>query len=344
MTDWTRRLTVARPLAALAAIIAIVSGLGFAGSPVVARQTSLMLVHMAIVVGLYIFVGNSGVLSFGHISFVAIGAYATAIMTVSAVQKDVLLPRLPDYLRHLEVPAPLALVVAGALAAVIAVVMAFPLMRLSGIAASIAMFALLLIVNNVAVNWTAVTRGDATMIGVPRVVDDWVLAGIVVAIVAVAFAYQLSPWGMRLRASRDDELAAVGIGVRVVRERRVAMLLSAFVVGVGGYLYAQFQGAFSPDAFYVSFTFLTIAMLVVGGLNTLSGAVIGTIALSALSEMLRRVEEGVRVVGVEIPSRPGLQQLGLAVVLLLTLVLLPRGLTRGREIFATGRARQGDVT
>src|SRR5205807_2137556 len=88
----------------------------------------------------------------------------------------------------------------------------------------------------------------------------------------------------------------------------------------------------NPDQFYLNITFLTIAMLVIGGLTSLSGAVIGTMLLEIVSETLRRVEEGTSIGPLHIPGRPGLQQGGIAALLVLTLIFRPKGLTGGREI------------
>src|SRR5262249_55772461 len=100
--------------------------------------------------------------------------------------------------------------------------------------------------------------------------------------------------------------------------------VSAIVVGIGGALYAQLLGSFTPDAFYIALTFLILAMIVVGGFKSLTGVVLGTIFLSAVAEVLRRIEDKV--------NRPGLQQVGFGVILLGVLILLPSGLSRGREI------------
>ncbi|MBN9622517.1 MAG: branched-chain amino acid ABC transporter permease, partial [Actinobacteria bacterium] len=138
-------------------------------------------------------------------------------------------------------------------------------------------------------------------------------------------------------------------GVNVTRERSVALVLSAFFVGVGGSLYAHLLGAISPSAFYLELTFSTLAMLVVGGMTSLSGAVIGTVAIFALKEVLRHVERGLTLGPVHIPARPGLQLVGVGVVTLLILALRPSGITRGREIglgslrrIGSGRPRGGE--
>jgi branched-chain amino acid transport system permease protein len=300
------------------------------GSAVLRPVVTTALVNLVLVVALYIFVGNSGIFSFGHLAFAAIGAYTAGILTIppksagDVTGKDVLLPSLPGFLERAHTSS-VAATLAGAVAAMVAAaVIALPLMRLSGIAASLATFAILIIEYVVANNWQAVTNATSGIAGVPTTTTlqsalVWSLLAIV-----VAFAFQQTPWCSRLRASREDEVAARSVGVGIYNERRIAFVLSAGVAGIGGALYAQYLGSFNADAFYIPLTFTIVAMLVVGGTTSLAGAVVGTAFLSAIAEGLRRLEQHA--------NRPGLQQVGFAVIMLAVLIWRPRGLTLGREI------------
>ena len=78
-----------------------------------------------------------------------------------------------------------------------------------------------------------------------------------------------------------------------MRERLIAFVISAFVIGVAGALYAHFLGVVNPDAFYLGVTFITLSMLVVGGMSSLSGAVLGVIVISAIIQLLRWLEKGI---------------------------------------------------
>jgi branched-chain amino acid transport system permease protein len=320
------------PLVAPAALVClVVLAEALLASDVLTRIVIRTLIYLVLVVGLYIFAGNSGILSFGHISFMAIGAYVGALVTIPELQKQFLLPDLPGWLARAELPLFVAMAVAGAVAAAVAAVVGIPLMRLNGIAAGIATFSFLIIVRVVISNWDSVTRGTGSMPGVPTDTTPAraLVAGL--AAMAAAYAFQRSRVGRRLRASREDDRAAASVGIHIVRERTVAFALSAFFCGVAGVLFGHFVGIFSPDDFYLSTTFIVVAMLVVGGIGSLAGAVVGTLAVSAVSEGLLRLEAGVdfRVVDVHAPA--GLQETGLAVFLLLVLLLRPDGITGGRE-------------
>ena len=189
MTVWQSLRTAGIRLFPLLAVLGGVAGVGISGGPVLQREMTLVLVYVVIVVGMYSFIGTSGVMSFGHISFVAIGAYTTALLTVPIGKKEVLLPDLPSALRELEVHPLVAILAASLLAAAFAAVIGIPLMRLRGIAAGLSLLATLIIVFTVAGQWETVTRGRLTMMGVPRGTN--VTRSLVVACVAVVMAWTL---------------------------------------------------------------------------------------------------------------------------------------------------------
>ncbi|HMJ96627.1 MAG TPA: branched-chain amino acid ABC transporter permease [Thermoleophilaceae bacterium] len=320
-------------LAALLGVIVLVSETF--GSTSLQREVTTMLIYVTIVVGIFMFSGLSGVLSFGHIGFVAVGAYVAAWVTIPPVLKGTLLDGIPSFVQNMEVGLVPGALLAGATAAVVAGVLGFPIMRLVGLAASLATFALLVIINEVAKAWDAGTNGTESVFGLPsNTTSSVALAFACVTIVAAAL-FERSTIGLRLRASREDPLAAKAAGIRVTPERLIAFVVSAFFVGMGGFLFAQFLGSFNPDAFYTRITLLTLSMLVVGGLTSLTGAVIGTVLLSAVASVLLRVQEdGIGLGPVSVHTPPGLVELGIAMALLLILIFRPLGLVSG----APGRA------
>lgn len=302
------------------------------GGPALDRTVIQSLINVMLVVGLYSFVGVSGVFSFGHMSFMAVGAYATALLTIPAVVKPFQLPDLPGFIQSAELGLLPAALIGGAMAALFAAILAPALMRLSGLTASLATVALLIIVRNVAQNAESITQGTSGLAGIPtnttlQTVLIWSLAAI-----AVVWVFQRSRTGLRLQASREDEIAARSVGIDVMRERTLAFLLSAFIVGVAGGLFAQSIGSVTPEQFYISITFVIIAMLVIGGATSLTGAVVGAVGISVVTEILRRVEDGVDLGVVSVPGRQGVAQVGLALILLLVLMLRPAGITGGREL------------
>ena len=204
-------------------------------------------------------------------------------------------------------------------------------MRLGGVQAAISTLALFVIVTVVIRESDTITRGVSTMVGVPKETGLWdALIWSLIAIVVVAI-YQDSTRGMRLRASREDPQAARAVGVKIFTERWVAWVISAAIAAAGGALYGHFIATFSPINFEFRIVFLTVAMLVIGGLYSLSGAVIGVIFVSVVQEVMRRVEvNGFGPIGAG--EYPGLTEVAIAAILLLTMILRPNGITGGREI------------
>lgn len=318
--------------ALLCAIVLVATALGQLGSARLARTTGGALILLVLVLGLSIFIGNSGVFSFGHLAFMGIGAYITVLVRMSPGQKSFQLPELPGWLATLELSPVSAVLLSGLVAALAAAILGIPVVRLSGLTASLATLAILIVAHTVFQNWDPVTRGSAGLILDADSPSVWTLALWACLAVVVAITFQQSRVGTRLTASREDEIAARAVGIRVWSERGVAFVLSAFVVGVAGSLFAQYFSSLNPDSFYLNLTFTAIAMLVVGGLTTVTGAVVGTLVVSAALEFLRYVERGVYIGDWRVPSRSGLAEVGLALVLLIMLIARPQGITRGREL------------
>jgi branched-chain amino acid transport system permease protein len=316
------------PLALVAATVA----LGTVGSPSFQASVTLVLCNLIVVCGMQVFIGNSGVYSFGQVAFAAIGAYVAALLIVPAAFVALQAPSLPALVVD-TAPGPLATtLIAAAACGVLALVVGLPLLRTSTLAIPISTFAFLLVTYTVIANWEGVTGGSAGLAGIPRttgVVPAGAWAGIAVI---VALAFRRSASGYRLQATREDEVAAASLGIWVTRERLVAFILSAVICGVGGALAAQQSGVLTPGSFYFATTVTTLTMLVVGGTRSVLGAVAGGLAVAAVNEALHGLEEGANLFGlVRIGETPGLAAIGLGLILLVTMIVLPDGLTGGRE-------------
>jgi branched-chain amino acid transport system permease protein len=322
-------------LALLSLVVLAVVVVGLAGGPVIQRVATDALIKLVVVVGLSIFIGNSGVLSFGHASFAALGAYSSAWFTLPLTAKKVFLPHLPAFILATQLGLPEGAVIGMAFAAFFAALIGVVIVRLSGIAASIATLAWLAIVNTVLANADSLTKGTSSLVGLPLATGIWTAAAGAVLALAAAFLFKYSSCGLMLRASREDEAAAAASGISVRSVRLFAFVLSAAVVALGGVLQGHFLGVLTVGQFYFEFTFLTLAMLVMGGMRSLSGAVVGTLVVSIVSEALRVAAGGFSIGDIVVPSAQGLREIGLALIMLAVLVMRPRGIMGDRELRVT---------
>ncbi|MCI0431438.1 MAG: branched-chain amino acid ABC transporter permease [Rhodospirillales bacterium] len=316
----------------VAAMLAIALLAALVGSPVYTHMIITMFVNLILVVGLQIFMGNTGILAFAHAGFMGIGAYASVIFSMTPTAKSFALPYLYAFLSDIQLPFLPSLLVGGTVAAAVAAVVGIPIMRLSDFAAAITAFALLVIIYTVLVHWTALTNGPHTLFGVEQHTFLWNSALWACLFVVVALWFKESKLGLQLRASRDDALSAAAVGIDIVRVRWVAFVLSAFVAGFGGGLWAHFITSFAPNAFFLGVTFVILAMLVIGGPATVSGAVAGTIIVSVLFQGLRSIENWLNVTRMFAGPVVGLTDVCLAVGLILTLILRPAGLVAREEV------------
>jgi branched-chain amino acid transport system permease protein len=317
-------------LSAPALLVVFAALLGTAASSATQVYFIDALVSVTIVVGLYVFIGNTGVLSFGHISFVALGAWTAGVLTVPTGEKPAIMPNLAGFLRHTTVGNVPSLLLAAAVGGVFALVVGLALMRLSGLAAGIATFAVLEIVHNLLRYYEKIGPGLNTFSSVPETTGIWQAAAGALIAVGVAYVYQRSRYGRVLRATREDAAAASATGISVYRQRLGAFVLSGIVAGFGGGLYVHLLPV-NTESVYLDLTFVTLAMLVVGGASSLWGAVVGALAVSALDSFLASAENGVQILGGTLDLPGGTRVIVEGTLMALVLIARPNGLTGGRE-------------
>jgi branched-chain amino acid transport system permease protein len=296
------------------------------------------LVKVSIVVALYVFIGNSGVLSFGHVSFVALGAWVAGVLSVPVGEKPAIMPNLAGFLRDRTVGNVPSLALAALVGGVFALVVGLALMRLSGLAAGIATFAVLEITHNVIRYYEKIGPGLNTFSSVPETTGLLQASVGALFAIGVAFAYQRSRFGRLLRATREDSAAASAVGVSVYRQRLGAFVLSGVLAGFAGGLYVHLLPV-NSESVYLDLTFITLAMLVVGGATSLWGAVVGALAVSALDSFLANAENGVSLFGGTLDLPAGTRLVVVGALMALVLIARPSGITGGRE-FPVGWLRR----
>ncbi len=307
------------------------------GVPLLTRIVTVMFISLMLVLGLQLYMGNSGILNFAHIGFMGIGAYTSVLFSMTPKAKLLTNSDLYPFLVPLHLPFLPSILIGALVAAFVAALISYPLMRLSDAAAVITTFALLVIIHVVLLHGDRVTNGPRTLFGVDFYTTLWTSTIFAVITIFVVYLFKESRVGLRLRASRDDRYAAASIGIDMIQMRWLAFVASAFIAGLGGGLWAHFITSFTPYSFYLTETFVILAMLVIGGPYSVSGAVVGTLVVTAAREVLRGIENQVNILNIFPEGFFGFTEVVLAIVLILILVYRPTGILGGRELTWPGK-------
>lgn len=229
-------------------------------------------IGIILALGLTVITGLTGQLSLGHAAFMSIGAFAGALITL-----------------HTPLPFSLNLLLSGSAAALIAALVGWPILRLSGDYLAICTLGFAEIVKVLFLNLDVTNRAlglsvppPASLLPLPLVV----LVTAVLAVVAVSWIAG-SRFGRALKAIRDDEIAAAAMGIDVARLKVQSFALGAFLAGVGGCLYAHQISYINPSDFGFIKSVDMLSMVVLGGLGSVPGAVLGAAILGAAPEFLR---------------------------------------------------------
>ncbi|MEO1720882.1 MAG: branched-chain amino acid ABC transporter ATP-binding protein/permease [Pseudomonadota bacterium] len=316
-------------------VVALITLFGRTGE----RIAVLMSVNVAAVVALGVFCGNTGIVSFGHGAFMLLGAYTSGILTMSASLQRTALPALPEFLAGHELSLIAAIPVVALMGLALAAASGSAIARLAGASATISTLGLLIILHSLAVGAREITRGSQTFYGITRITDVVPILAVAAVFIVIARLFRESRWGLMARAVRDDAAAAEALGINPRRTRFTAWCLSGTMAALAGALYGHMLGAFSPASFYLSLVFAQVAMLIVGGMTSVSGAITGVIAVTLLQDGVRRLEGGITVLGLELPAVFGLTTISLGLAILLVIWLRPAGLIGTQELGPTADAR-----
>ncbi len=323
MSDpWWLRIGRSAAATAILSIALFVAAIVYTSTGGSARELLVkeLLVNLMLVLGLQVFMGNTGILSFGHLAFAQIAAYAVAICTIPVATKAQQLPDLPFGLGDVHLAALPATLVAVLVALALGAIVGIAVARTGGLAAAMITLAVLFVVDQVVKNWQELTKGAGGLSGVPT------LQGTVWLWLAAALAMFVAHWFGETRAgrfavaTREDEIAAPSLGIGMFGARLTAWTVSIAVIGLAGALRVQTIGSTNPRQYTLDAAVLVLAMLVVGGMRTVTGAVVGTVIITVGNETFRQLGDPQRL---DIERFP---DLFLGVVLLLVMLLRPGGL------------------
>jgi branched-chain amino acid transport system permease protein len=290
----------------------------------------LVAIYAILTLGLQLNIGYTGIYNFGQVGFMAVGAYAMAVLVVEA-----------GWSFWASLPA------ATLVAVAFAVLLGLPTLRLRTHYFAIATIAFAEIVRYVIQNADGLTGGSQGILGfevawqtiaaslqsdlglapqlalVPLLIVAWVTLAV---LFAVLLALGRSPWGRMLRAVREDEDAVRALGKNAYAYKLQSFAVAGAVGAVSGYLLALYLSFLSPDAFLASVTFISFAMLIVGGLGSFTGVVVGAFIVQV-------VLEGTRYLQLPLTDHQvaSLRYILIGLVLILVMALRPQGILGRRE-------------
>jgi branched-chain amino acid transport system permease protein len=261
----------------------------------------LLCINCIAAMGVSLLTGFTGIFSLGHAGYMAIGAYTVAILTVE----------------H-SIPWFAALIIAGLLAALLAFIIGVPTLKLMGDYYAIASIGLGEAIRLIIENWQSVTRGARGYPGIDAFTTMPVALGFAVVLGAFMFFLVNSNFGRAFKACRDDYLAASLLGFNTARYRVLSLSISGFYCGIAGGLLAGFMSFIQPVMFDINKSTELTAVVVFGGLGSMSGSILGTTVITLVTELFRPISQ--------------YRMLIYGLVLVLIMVLRPEGIMGQREL------------
>lgn len=288
--------------------------------------------------------GVTGQFSLEPNGFVAIGAYVTALLLLDSDAKMFQYDIADPYPWVLAVQSNFiwALFFSGLFSALLAFGLSFPVFRVRGDYLAIVTLGFGFIIKILAINNPEITNGSLGLIDIPAYSNLYWTGGIAILTVIAIANIVNSKYGRAMKAIRDDEDAAIAMGVDAFRVKTFAFCTSAFFEGVGGGLLAALLTTISPDLFTFFLTFQLLIIIVLGGLGSTTGAIIGTVLVIGGSEWMRFLDEPMSFFGfVETPAMPGMRMLVFSIILILVMLFAKEGIMGKREFKDLFRKRGG---
>lgn len=309
----------------------------------IVRVISTIFIFMILAVSYNLINGVTGQLSLEPNGFVAVGAYVTALLILSSDSKvDMFEMAAPSpWILSLHAGFLPALLISGLCAAALAVFLAVPVFRVRGDYLAIVTLGFGFIIKILAINNPQITNGAIGLNDIPQQPHLLFWCGLF-ALLATGMILQLvwSKYGRMMKAIRDDEDAAIAMGVNTFRIKTCAFATSAFFEGIGGGLLASLLTTISPGLFDFMLTFQLLIIIVLGGLGSTTGALLGTVLVVGSGEWLRFLDQPLQFFGHNLGAYPGLQMVVFSLLLLIIMLFAREGCWE-KEIWQTGRRSGG---
>ncbi|MBQ9060471.1 MAG: branched-chain amino acid ABC transporter permease [Firmicutes bacterium] len=304
----------------------------------------LFMINLILAAGLNLTNGITGIFSLGMAVFMGIGAYVSSLLTLEPEMKQVRIMGIPQWLAQLHMPLLPAVIIAGIIAMALAAGVGFVILRAKGHYLAVITLGLVIVIKNLLDNLTDITNGAKGISGMQQYSTLPVVTLAALLILFVLYRIQRSTFGRSMRALRDDESAAVSLGINYLKIRLMSFMISAFIGAVGGALWAHMMRAIAPSMFYFDETFNILEISVIGGMSTLSGAVPGAMIMTFLPQVLSGFETGFTLFGLQIPQITGMSSMITSILFILVITIRKGGVIRSSEYIVTALFDPGTWT
>ena len=298
------------------------------------RILNLCFINVILALSMNLVNGFTGLFSLGHAGFIAIGAYTTAILTMPLAikQQNFFLEPMLAPLYKLEAPFVVALLSAGLISALFAFLIGAPALRLRGDYLAIATLGFGEIIRVVLTCAQPITNGALGLKSIPAHTNLWWTS--IIAIITVVFIASLisSTYGRALKAIREDEVAAESMGINLFKHKTLAFVICAFFAGIGGGLQANLLGTIDPAMFKFTLSFNILLIIVLGGMSSITGTVIGAFVITIAMEFLRFLDETINLGFIQISGVPGLRMVVFSALLMIAVLFFRNGVMGNKEI------------
>jgi branched-chain amino acid transport system permease protein len=320
--------------ALLLLVVGILFWFGRFGSDYHVRILNNMAIYITLAVSYNLINGVCGLLHLGPNGFIAIGAYTSALLTMTPAEKNLnfILENLIWPLNVIHMPFFISLVAAGCVAAAFAFVISFPVLRVRGDYLAIVTLGFGEVIRVLCNASQSVTNGPLGLKGLAPHTTLWWSWGVAIVTVVAITKLVRSSYGRAMKAIREDESAARAMGVDPTRLLMLGFLIGAFFSGVAGGLLAHLITTISPSLFTFILTFNLLIIIVVGGLGSTTGAIIGAMLFAWGGEALRVVESPMHLGFFTMPGIPGMRMVIFSLILLLVIIFARKGIMGRNEL------------
>lgn len=295
------------------------------------------LVYAVVALSMNIVTGFTGLFSLGQAGFMAIGAYVTAILTIPlAARPNVYyMNGMLPILEKAIVPIPVALLLGGLVAALFAFLIGIPVLRLKSDYLAIATLGFSEILRAVIASpmMDKITNGSYGLKSIPGFkssVECFIYSAICIIVMILIIN---SSTGRDFKAIREDEIAARAVGINLFKTKELSFVVSSFFTGVGGGLLAMFMRSIDSKTFSITLTYDILLIVVLGGIGSITGSIVGSFFVTAGKELLRFFDEPLAIGGVNIPLfKPGFRMVIFSILLMVVVLFFRKGLIGGKEL------------